>query len=332
MTNARLRVLAGDIGGTKTRLGIFEGDAGHQRSVEERDFACSRYTSLAEIVAEFLGSGEHELAAACFGIAGPVTGRCVRLTNLQWVVDADDLERETGIPSCALINDLEATAWGVSKLGEGETKMLNAGRPDARGNGAVIAAGTGLGEAGIYWDGERMHPFACEGGHASFSPTNRLGDKLLSFLRGSFETVSWERVLSGPGLADLYRFMLLQSGQPAPRWFVDAEGDGDPVPAIASAGLQGRCEVSKRTLDIFAFLYGEEAANLALKLGAFGGVWVGGGIAPKILPVLEGGAFMSGFLAKGRMRPLLESIPVHVVLDDRAALLGAAHRAASLGR
>jgi glucokinase len=176
-----------------------------------------------------------------------------------------------------------------------------------------------------------MRPFACEGGHAGFSPTDELSDGLLQFLRQRHGAqVSWERVLSGPGLADLYRYMLQRSGKSEPDWFVEADRTGDPTPAISTAGLEDRDEVCARTLEIFARLYGEEAGNLALKLMATGGVWVGGGIAPKILPVLTGGAFMEGFLAKGRMRPLLESMPVSIVLDDRAALQGAAHHAARL--
>jgi glucokinase len=252
----------------------------------------------------------------------------VWVTNLPWVVDADEIERKTGIPSVFLINDLEATAWGVPALGADALLTLNPGRSPACGNGAVIAAGTGLGEAGMCWNGHEMILFGCEGGHASFSPTDGLGDRLLRFLRVRHETVSWERVLSGPGLADLYRFMLAEAGQAEPEWFVEAQRSGDPTPAVSKAGLSGECEIGAKTLEVFARLYGEEAGNLALKLMARGGVWVGGGIAPKILRTLEGGAFLDGFLAKGRMRPLLESMPVHVILDDRAALIGAARCAA----
>jgi glucokinase len=192
----------------------------------------------------------------------------------------------------------------------------------------VIAAGTGLGEAGIHSDGALMRPFACEGGHASFSPTDEVADRLLRFLRRRHGHVSWERVLSGPGLADLFRFSLEDAGLPEPAWFLEAERAGDPVPAISAAGLEGRCETSARTLELFARLYGEEAGNLALKIMATGGVWVGGGIAPKIVRVLAGGAFVEGFLAKGRMRGLLRSVPVRLVLDDHAALHGAARCAA----
>ena len=325
-----MKVLAGDIGGTTTRLGVYEVVDNELRGIREQSFASAAASGLEEILSEFLGGGESGCRAACFGIAGPVTGRRMRTTNLPWVVDADDLERTTGISPVELINDLEATAWGAVRMGEGGVHVLNPGKPDARGNGAVIAAGTGLGEAGIYWDGRTMLPFACEGGHTGFSPTDELSDGLLRFLRGRHGgSVSWERVLSGPGLADLYRYMLERAGKPEPDWFVEADRAGDPTPAIATAGFENSCEVCARTLEIFARLYGEEAGNLALKLMATGGVWVDGGIAPKILSVLTGGGFMEGFLAKGRMRPLLELMPVRVVLDDRAALQGAAHRAAA---
>ena len=324
-----MRVLAGDIGGTKTRLGVFEIVADGLRAVVEREFPSEEAAGLEEIVTAFLDRETMACGAACFGIAGPVTGRRMRTTNLPWVVDADDLERESGIPRVILLNDLEATAWGVSRLEEGELCVLNRGKQGATGNGAVIAAGTGLGEAGIHWDGHRMRPFGCEGGHASFSPTDELGDGLLRDLRRRHDHVSWERVLSGPGLVSIYRFMLSEGGLAEPDWFIEADRAGDPTPAIASAGLEKTCSVCVRTLDLFARLYGEEAANLALKVMATGGVWVGGGIAPKIVSVLAGGAFMRGFLAKGRMSALLESMPVKIVLDDRAALLGAATCAAA---
>lgn len=323
-----MRVLAGDIGGTKTRLGIFEVEGDACRLVEECSYPSREHAGLDEIVVEFAGSGGGECQAACFGIAGPVTGRRMRVTNLPWVVDADELEKRSGISKVALLNDLEAMGWGVSAVHESQFVVLNQGLTDATGNGAVIAAGTGLGEAGIFWDGTQATPFACEGGHTSFSPTNELEDRLAVFLRGMHGRVSWERVLSGPGLADLYRFMVAESGETEAVWFLEAESIGDPVPAVSEAALEGRCEISVRTLETFTRLYGAETGDLALKLMATGGVWVGGGIAPKILPFLEGGAFMEGFLAKGRMRPLVESMPVRVILDDRTALYGAARYAA----
>jgi glucokinase len=324
-----MRVLAGDVGGTKTRLGVFEGEGTEFLLVEERSYPSQDHSGLDEIVVDFVGSEGGNCGAACFGIAGPVAGRRVRVTNLPWVVDADELEDRTGIANVSLLNDLEATGWGVSVLDKSQFVVLNRGLEEATGNGAVIAAGTGLGEAGTFWDGNEARPFACEGGHASFSPADELGDRLLQFLRGIHGRVSWERVLSGPGLADLYRFMVAEAGETVPEWFLEADRSGDPVPAVSGAALEGRCEISVRTLELFARLYGEEAGDLALKVMATGGVWVGGGIAPKIMPFLEGGAFMEGFVAKGRMRPLVESMPVKVILDDRAALFGASLFAAA---
>jgi glucokinase len=321
-------LLAGDIGGTKTRLGLFVAETEGLRSVAERTYPSAEFSGLETIVVEFLREQSASCRAASFGIAGPVVDRRVRTTNLPWVIDADILEERTGIAGVSLLNDLEATAWGLPLVEKSGLHTLNRGTDGASGNWAVIAAGTGLGEAGLHWDGRRYRPFACEGGHASFSPTDELTDDLLRFLRRRFETVSWERVLSGPGLADLYRFLLDRSGQPEPDWFRQAERAGDPAPAVAEAGLSGRCEVSANVLDLFARLYGEEAGNLALKLMATGGVWVCGGIAPKILSALAGGQFTAGFTAKGRMSPLLEAMPVNVVLDDRVALLGAANHAA----
>jgi glucokinase len=324
-----MRVLAGDTGGTSTRLGIFEMDGAGYRVVAQGSYPSQQYPGLGEIVAEFVGSHGQSCEGACFGVAGPVTGRRARTTNLPWVIDADELALTSGISTVMLLNDLEATAWGVSVLDESQIVTLNPGKAETSGNGAVIAAGTGLGEGGIHCDGTTARPFACEGGHASFSPTDELADRLLLYLRDLHGHVSWERVLSGPGLANLYRFMLADGGLDQPEWFLEAERSGDPVPAISEAALSERCEISVGTLELFARLYGVEAGNLALKLMATGGVWVGGGIAPKILRFLEDGAFMKGFLGKGRMRPLLESMPVKVILDDRTALLGAAVRAAS---
>ncbi|MFV2073819.1 MAG: glucokinase [Thermoanaerobaculales bacterium] len=322
-----MRVLGGDIGGTTTRLGLFEVEANGLDLIAEQTFSSPDYPGLEEVVSEFLAGRAGTGLVACFGIAGPVAGRRMRTTNLPWVVDADLVEERAGIAKVTILNDLEATAWGLPLVGDEDLRVLNPGREGAAGNGAVIAAGTGLGEAGVYWDGERYHPFACEGGHASFAPTDELTDGLARFLREKYGGVSWERVVSGPGLADLYRFMLEREGRPQPAWFSEAVESGDPAAALSKAGIEGRCEVCADALKLFARLYGEEAGNLALKLMAAGGVWVAGGVAPKILPALESGAFMEGFLAKGRMRPLLEAMPVRVVLDERTALLGAASRA-----
>lgn len=339
-------ILAGDIGGTKTRLALFRPEAGRLRPVAEETFPSGEYPDLDPIVEAFLAPREllpsrrrsasgpgpdadgEGVARACFGVAGPVVdGRSVT-TNLPWVVDACRLRNGLRLPAVDLINDLEANAHGIGALGPDDFAVLNAGAPGASGNAAIIAAGTGLGEAGLYWDGRHHRPFACEGGHASFAPANDLQCELLVHLRRSYDHISWERVLSGPGLLAVYGFLRDSGRGEEPPWLAEEMRREDPPSIIGRAAQEGRSALCARALDLFVSLYGAEAGNLALKLMATGGVYVGGGIAPKILDRLKGRGFMEAFLAKGRMRPLLERMPVRVILNERAALLGAARCAA----
>ena len=324
-----MRILSGDIGGTKTRLAIFESDNVTHAPLIEKTYPSADYDSLDRLVGEFLHvAGIDGCARACFGIAGPVSdGRC-SATNLPWVVDAVKLAADHSFQTVDLINDLEANAWGISALGKDDFQVLNEGVPTSAGNTAVIAAGTGLGEAGMFWDGTGHRPFATEGGHADFSPGSSLERALLEYLAKRLEHVSWERVLSGPGLINLYEFLCDYHRYAAPGWLREQMRNADPAAAISRTGMEGRCTVCAQALDLFVHLYGVEAGNLALKLMATGGVYIGGGIAPKILPRLEGPAFMHAFTAKGRMRPLLESIPVKIILNDRTALFGPAVYAA----
>ena len=231
---------------------------------------------------------------------------------------------------CALLNDLEATAYGLPALGADGLLTLQAGIPDSSGNAAVIAAGTGLGEAGLYWDGQHHHPFATEGGHASFSPCDELEIAFFRHLQQQHQHVSWERVVSGMGLLSMHEFLRAHRHAVTPPWLLEEMRGGDAAAALANAALAGRDEICIETLNLFVRLYGAEAGNLALKVMSRGGLYIGGGIAPKILPLLQHGAFLDAFLNKGRMRPLLEAIPVRVILNDRAALFGAALRAAQL--
>jgi glucokinase len=321
-----VQVLGGDIGGTNARLALFEvdGDAPPRLDVEHV-YPSADHDGLEEIVAAFLSDVGGRPKRAAFGLAGPVRGRRVRTTNLPWVVDADAVAERFGLDQVALLNDLEATAWGVGVLEHDQIHVLQGGAGNANGNAAVIAAGTGLGEAGLYWDGARHHPFACEGGHAGFAPGNPLEIELFDSLGRRFDHVSWERLLSGPGLAAIAEFLFEREQGGPPEWLREA---GDPAAAVTEAALTGRSATASTALDLFVRLYGVESGDLALKLMALGGVWVGGGIAPKILPRLVDGPFLEGFLAKGRMRPLVAAMPVRVILDDRTALLGAGRRAA----
>lgn len=317
-----MRVLTGDIGGTKTRLALAVVEGTHVRIEHETEYASLRYSSFEALLAEFLAGmcvPEH----AAFGVAGPVQGRAVRTTNLPWFIEADVLQQRFGFKDCLLLNDLEATAYGLPALAPRDMLTLQAGEPEASGNAAIIAAGTGLGEAGLCWDGTRHRPFATEGGHTSFSPQDELEVELLRYLQRRHGHVSWERVVSGMGLVELHDFLRIHRGAPVPPWLAQEMKRGDAA-AISKAALEGSDEICVETLDRFVRLYGAEAGNLALKTMSRGGLYVGGGIAPRILPLLQRGGFIEAFVGKGRMRPLLEAMTVRVILDDRVALYGPA--------
>ncbi|MBI5429347.1 MAG: glucokinase [Nitrosomonadales bacterium] len=317
------RVIAGDIGGTKTRLAIVEVSGTRVRIEHEIEYRSGDFVAFEALLADFLKDSPAPDCAA-FGIAGPVRGRAVRATNLPWLIEADALQQRFGFRVCTLLNDLEATACGLPALGADELLTLQPGADDALGNGAIIAAGTGLGEAGLYWDGQRHHPYATEGGHASFSPQDELEFALLRHLQARYGHVSWERVVSGMGLADLHDFLRVYRKAPLPQRLAEEMKTGDAGAAISRAALAGSDDICVETLDRFVRLYGAEAGNLALKTMSSGGLYVGGGIAPKILPLMQSGSFVEAFLGKGRMRPLLEAMPVRVILDDHVALYGPA--------
>ena len=317
-----VKILAGDIGGTHTRLALFEVESGRLHCLYEAVYPSAEHASLDAIVERFLESAGMACRLACFGLAGPVRNRRCKTTNLPWLVDAETMEKASGLARVWLINDLEATAWGIAGLGADDFHTLQKGDHKARGNRCVIAAGTGLGEAGLYWDGSRYRPFATEGGHADFAPRNALEFALLEYLGQRFGHVSWERLVSGPGLVAIYRFLKDYRKQAEPDWLTGALRQGDAAAVISSAALERRCPVCAEALDLFVEFYGAEAGNLALKHMATGGVYIGGGIAPKILPKLKEGGFLRAFNAKGRMEPLLQAMPVHVIVNDRAALYG----------
>lgn len=316
-------ILAGDIGGTKTTLAFFHTEGGYC-PVVEATFPSREYANLDEIVSQFVSAHILPLTHACFGVAGPIKhGRC-ETTNLPWVVDALALASKLGLSTVGLINDLEANAYGIAALAPKDFIVLNQGEPEAGGNAAIISAGTGLGEAGLYWDGQQHRPFACEGGHADFAPRNELQMELLRYLLQQFAHVSWERVLSGPGLFNVYRFLRDTGRDIEPSWLTEELRHQDPPTVIAKVAMAGKCALCEQALDLFVSLYGAEAGNLALKLMTTGGVFVGGGIAPKIIEKLKDSTFMEAFTAKGRLQSLLEAVPVRIILNDKTALLGAA--------
>jgi glucokinase len=322
-------ILAGDIGGTNARLAILETSDGWPQVIVEQTFPSREHKNLDEIVLKFLAASDLKVKRACFGVAGPVLQRQAKPSNLPWVVDADQLAKGFGFDAVTLINDLEASAYGLVALGAEDLATLNEGLPDAQGNSAIISAGTGLGEAGLHFDGKTRRPFASEGGHSDFAPRNELEIDLLRYLLPRFQHVSYERVLSGPGLLNIYKFLRDTGRGEEPAWLADEMERYDPAAVITQAALREKSHLCMRALDLFVSIYGAEAGNLALEVKATGGVFLGGGIAPKIIEKLKGPAFLEAFMDKGRMRPLLEAIPVRVILNDRTALLGAAICASS---
>ena len=326
-------ILAGDIGGTNARLALYEVQAGKLEQITESVFPSRQHSGLDEIVAKFsaLIPPENKPDAACFGIAGPVVNGRVETSNLPWVVESSQLATELGIKRALLINDLEANAWGIGALSADDLVTLNHIDTQPHGNQAVVSAGTGLGEAGLYWDGTRHHVFACEGGHTDFAPRNDVEMQLLQYLMARFGHVSYERILSGPGLVNVFSF-LRDTGHGRPgAWLVEEMAASDPAAAISRAAMEGKCSLCEQALDLFISIYGAEAGNMALKAMATGGVYLGGGIAPKILAKLKGPLFMEAFRSKGRLQRVMEAIPVRVITNDKTALLGAARCAISDG-
>ncbi len=323
-------ILAGDVGGTKTALALFD-DADAALTPLRELVAPSRSVDRFEtLLARFLAPGPPgDIVAACFGVPGPVVGgRCVA-TNLPWTLDEAALAAAIPAGRVRLLNDLEATAHGVLGLPAGALAPLQAGRPQP-GNMAVIAAGTGLGQALLVRDGDRYVTVASEGGHADFAPRTELQWELLRFLGKELGHVSAERVLSGAGLVAIYRFLRAGSGLPEPAWRRERIATGDPAAAVSGAALAGEDPVAGQALEVFCDAYGAEAGNLALKGLALGGVFVAGGIAPRIRAALAGGRFVRAFTDKGRLAGLMAAIPVHLVLELRAPLLGAARVARAL--
>ena len=321
--------LAGDIGGTKTNLALYAYEDNRLTALKNASYPSKDHATLAEMVRLFLGESLADIQQACFGVAGPVKGGVVQVTNLPWIVDAAALRSELKFKHVSLLNDLEANAYGINTLLPHELLSLNPqGDPRQVGNRALIAAGTGLGEAGLLWDGVTHRPFASEGGHASFAPNDSTGDELLVFLRKEHGHVSWERVLSGTGMKNLYRFFRQRSGRPEPEWLSAQLLEGDLGAVVTQAGLAEKDPVCVEALDCFTRNYGSEAGNLALKMLALGGVYIGGGIAPKMLPKMKSSIFLDAFSHKGRMGPLLQATPVYVILNDKTALQGAAWFAA----
>lgn len=316
-------ILAGDIGGTKSNLAFYNDQL---EVMAAQTWHSRQFRNLEAMVEQFVGGAKPDRAA--FGVAGPVLEGVCKTTNLPWIVDSRLLAQKLGISSVALLNDLEATAYGLKALKPRDFSVINEGRPVPEGNQAVIAAGTGLGEAGIDCYSGRCRPFPCEGGHAGFSPSNELEVELCRYILARFGFNDCELILSGPGIVHILDFLRDTKRAEVESWLEEEMTFGDPAACISHAGLQGTSQICVQALNIFVDIYGAESANLGFKVMATGGIFVGGGIAPKILSKLIDGRFLTAFLGKGPLRPVLENMPLKVVLNDKTALLGAAYYAA----
>ncbi len=321
-------ILAGDIGGTKTVLSLLSSDSKGVITVEqEQTFQSGDYQQFDDLLAHFLPPNT-PISSACFGIAGPVVEQRSQLTNLPWVLDAIELKQSLGTQKVKLLNDLEAMAIGMLHLADSDLVELNPNAKPQCGNIAVIAAGTGLGEAILYWNGLQHLPIATEGGHCDFAAQTIQQDMLLNFLRKKYNGhVSYERIISGIGFSNLYDFLLdYNYAPPCPAVPADNTGipsDPDRNAVISRLGINGEDPLCSEAVRLFVELYGAEAGNLALKSFATGGIYIGGGISPKIRPVLENGNFLKAFKAKGRFHSFLDKIPVKLSLNQRTPLIGA---------
>ncbi|HUF39335.1 MAG TPA: glucokinase [Anaerolineales bacterium] len=321
-------LLAGDIGGTKTSLALFDETRGLDAPIYKDSLRSGRYPSLESLVRDFLGqAGEHP-AHAVFAVAGPVIGGRSEITNLPWVLDEHTLQGALSLETVRLINDLAALAYAIPHLEPKDLHTLQEGRPVAGGSIAVIAPGTGLGEAYLTWDGGRYLAFPSEGGHTDFGPTSPLEAGLLRYLQERLGHVSYERIASGSGIPNIFNYLKAMGFAAEPDWLTkELAAAEDPAPVIFRAALAGEphCDLCRTTLEIFISVLGSETGNLALKVMATGGVYLGGGIPARIMPALNTGAFRQAFLNKGRFADLLEDFPVHVITDAGAGLRGAAH-------
>ncbi|MBN2054734.1 glucokinase [bacterium] len=322
-------LLIGDIGGTKTTLALIEAAGDPRRFLREATYPSARFTNLEEIVNLFLAAGGESVQAACFGVAGPVLSGRSTITNLPWVLDEEELAERTGIPAVLLINDLEAIAGAVPHLFDEDMLVVQPGQPVNRGPLAVIAAGTGLGQAYALWCGARYLAVGTEGGHVEFAPADDIQTDLLAFMRKRHDHVSVERVCSGSGLINLYEFLLASGRGDEPDWLAERlRNSADPTPVLVAAALdQVRpCILCRQTIELFTSILAAQAGNLALSIMATGGVFIAGGMPPRLLPFLQRPEFLARFTGKGRMSGLAHRMPLAVVRDPRISLWGAGHR------
>jgi glucokinase len=318
-------ILAGEIGATRTRLAGFETEGSRLQLVVEKSFMSQEHAGLTEIITTFIQTEGILVNRACFGVAGPVRRGRSKISNLPWIIDSRDLSKQLKLDSVGMINDLEAYAYGIDGLDSKDFVVLNEGSEDAEGNRAVISARTGLGVAGLYWDGYRHHPFGCEGGHSDFAPRNELEMALLSYLQKKYGRISCERLLSGPGIKNIYDFLRDTKRAEEPQALKDLiTGTPDAPALISKLAAAGTTPICDQTMSIFVSIYGAETGNVALNFLSTGGIYIGGSVAAKNVTKMKDPIFMQSFLDKGRLVPLMKEIPVSIVLNDDAGMIGAA--------
>jgi glucokinase len=318
-------ILAGDIGATRVVLAAFETEGNRLQRVVEKSYGSHQYDGLSPILADFIRTEGIPVHSACLGVAGPVRNGRSKISNLPWVIDSRELAKQLKLDSVGLLNDLEAYAYGIDALESKDFVTLSEGAEDAEGNRAVISARTGLGMAGLFWDGFRHHPFACEGGHADFAPRNDLEMELLGYLQKKYGRISCERILSGPGIKNIYDFLRDTHKAEEPEWLQKQMAAAPDAPALISqTALEDKAAICDQTLSIFVSIFGAETGNCALKFMSTGGIFLGGSIAAKNVPKMKQPGFMQAFLDKGRMEELLKDMPVKIVLNDDCGIIGAA--------
>lgn len=321
-------IVAGDVGGTKTNLSICHVTENGISEMVARSYSSGDFTAFLHMLQEFINNHPYTIKRIALGVAGPVIDGKADLTNLGWILDSDELKRELHIEHIILLNDLEATAYGLASLEKDELIEIYPGVKPAKGNMAIISPGTGLGEAGLYNDGKCLHPFPTEGGHCDFSPRTTLDKELHSFLENKYGIVSWEKLISGPAIPDIYEF-LLSSGKHEEKEFVRVEmNEQDPSAVISKTAMKDLCPLCVETMKHFVRYLARECSNLVLKMKATGGLFIGGGIPTKILPLIQVPEFIEHYLNGDRMEHLLEQVPIRIIMEQEAPMYGAALYAA----
>ncbi len=328
LSSKTITILAGDVGGTKTNLAIFKANANANEvnCTLEATYHSSKYSSGTDILEEFLQANpDVKPNRISLGVAGPVLQGKVDITNLSWAMDSADIRNKTGVQEIFMINDLEATAYGLAALNGNDFITIHQGSGASAGNMAIIAPGTGLGEAGLFWDGQQYHPFPTEGGHSDFSPRTALDIELYKYLETKYEIVSWEKVIAGPAIHDIYRFLCDEKKRPEAEWLQDAFRDGDPSAIISESALEEKDPVCIETMQLYVRYLARESCNLVLKIKATSGLYLGGGIPPKISSLLQKNVFYNNFLDCDRMQTLVKKVPIRIILNPKTALLGAGY-------